>query len=384
MNVTYGQHFGSPAELLHEYFSLPGWAEAVAAAGAQVTVLQRFHQPATFSRQGVTYHFLPDRWQGNLRTWQIPTAVFQHARQLSQHSLEKKQPVIIHWHGLVFPWQTGWLTRTLPPACATVVQHHGELPGHGWRGHLQKWGFRYNDGFLFTNHELAQTWLDRRLIPHADQVYPIMETSSLLTLADKASARACTGLKGRPVILWTGNLKANKDPLTVLHGINQLLDDYPQARLYMAYREDELLAEVQQLLASHKPLGQATTLLGSIPYDQINDYYNSADIFVQGSSKEAAGIALLDALACGVIPVVTDIPAFRTITNKGTVGALWPIGDVTAFYEACLAVLAQPLAPQANEARHLFEQQWSFPAIGREAWQVYQAVWARKTAVLSC
>ena len=353
----------------------------MAAAGAQVTVLQRFHQQSTFSHQSVTYHFIPDRWQGSLRIWQIPTAVFHQARQLSQHSLEKKQPVIIHWHGLVFPWQTGWLTRTLPPACANVVQHHGELPWHGWRGHLQKWGFRHNDGFLFTNHELAQTWLDRRLIPHADQIYPIMETSSLLTLADKAAARARTGLQGHPILLWTGNLKANKDPITVLTGMIRLLNDYPQAHLYMAFREDDLLTDVQQMLAAHESLRQATTLLGRISYDQINDYYNSADIFVQGSSKEGSGIALLDALACGVLPVVTDIPAFRTITNDGSVGTLWPIGNSTALYEGLRAILARPLAPQAEQARRLFEQKWSFAAIGHEALSVYQAVLARKTAV---
>ena len=361
--------------MLHDYFSLPGWAEGVASAGAAVTVLQRFHQSKTFTRNNVTYNFISDRWPGNLRTWHMPTAVRQNLTQLPS-----TKPTIIHSHGLVHPLQTRYLSRNLPLTWATLVQHHGELPWAGWRGHLQKWGLQLSDGFLFTHRQIAQPWLQLGIINHTQQIFSVMETSSLLIWADKTAARARTGLQGNPIFLWTGNLKANKDPLTILMGIAQLLQQHPQARLYMAFREDHLLAEVQQFLAAHPLLQQATSLLGHIPYDQINDYYNSADIFVQGSHKEAAGVALLDALACGVIPVVTDIPAFRTVTNNGTVGALWPVGNVTAFYESCQSILAQPLIPQAQQARQLFEQNWSFSAIGRQALQVYETVLTQKTA----
>ena len=42
--------------------------------------------------------------------------------------------------------------------------------------------------------------------------------------------------------------------------------------------------------------------------------YAAADVFVLGSRHEAASFALIEALAFGVTPVVSDIPAFRALT----------------------------------------------------------------------
>lgn len=307
----------------------------------------------------------------------MPTAVIPYLHRLSQQTAH--QPTLLHTHGFVHPLQTRYLLRQLSPAWAVLSQHHGELPWRGWRSQLQKWGLRRSDGFLFAAPELAQPWLRQGMIADASQVFSVMETSSLLTCDDKTAARARTGLYGHPILLWTGNLNANKDPITILKGFRYLLHDYPQSRLYMAFREETLLPKVRHFLADHASLQAATTLLGRIPYDEIGDVYNSADLFVQGSSKEGSGIALLDALACGVIPVVTDIPAFRTITGAGQIGALWPIGDADAFYRGCLQVLGQPLAAQSQQARLFFEQHWSFGAIGHVTAHIYETVLAQRT-----
>ena len=43
----------------------------------------------------------------------------------------------------------------------------------------------------------------------------------------------------------------------------------------------------------------------------------AADLFVLGSHREGSGYSLIEALACGLPPVVTDIHAFRTLTGCG-------------------------------------------------------------------
>ena len=50
----------------------------------------------------------------------------------------------------------------------------------------------------------------------------------------------------------------------------------------------------------------------------------AADLFVLGSHREGSGYSLIEALACGLPPIVTDIPSFRSLTGAGVVGALWP------------------------------------------------------------
>jgi glycosyltransferase involved in cell wall biosynthesis len=174
-------------------------------------------------------------------------------------------------------------------------------------------------------------------------------------------------------------LKANKDPLTILAGFERVLDELPRARLYMAYREADLLPAVQGRLAASPKLAAAVTLLGTIPADKMESYYNSADLFVQGSYREGSGLAVLEALACGAIPVVTDIPAFRALTAGGQVGALFPPGEAHAFAEAFLRLAGRERQTEAQAARQLFERRWSYRQVGRSACTAYEQIYQRKT-----
>jgi glycosyltransferase involved in cell wall biosynthesis len=354
------------------YFLLVAWATALQQAGAQVTVCQRFHRAATFTHAGVKYCLCADQLPPWLRTWQWSRPFQRQVSALVQQSLAAHQPTVVHVNSLLFPLASGLLRASLPTTCPMVLQHHGELPRAGWRSWLQCWGLRRATAYWFTNAELAQGWIATRAIPDGSKVQEVMEISSALRYQSRPEARAQTQMVGDPVLFWAGNLKPNKDPLTILAGFRQILPEYPQARLYMAYRENELEQPVIAAIAADPRLASAVTLLGNIPYGQIAPYFNSADLFVQGSYKEGSGIALLDALACGVVPVVTDIPAFRTITQDGTVGALWPPGDVAALVAALRRTLAQPVADQSTRARQLFADQWSYAAIGRRMVQLYK------------
>ena len=57
----------------------------------------------------------------------------------------------------------------------------------------------------------------------------------------------------------------------------------------------------------------------------------AADLFVLGSHREGGSSALVEAMATGRTPVVTDIPSSRALTGNGAVGELWPCGDSRAL-----------------------------------------------------
>lgn len=378
INNAYAADVVTPLQLLDRYFLLTGWAEGLRSAGLGVTVLQRFHRDAVVERANITYEFVADGYGPRLRAWQIPWRLHRRVRNLCCASLQAGERVILHMNGLLFPLQTRHLRQSAPPDCALVVQHHAERPWPGWRSPLQRWGLRMVDGALFTNRVLAQEWQAAGVFDVRRPVYEVMECSSQLTYTDRNTARAVTNMAGAPILFWAGNLTSNKDPLTILTGFEQLLADYPAARLYMAYREAQLLAQVQNKIVQSEALRNSVHLLGELAYSEIGNYYNSADLFVQGSAKEGSGVALLDALACGVVPVVTAIPAFRTITQEGAVGALWQVGDVASFVTALHHVLARPLTSQSQQTRTLFNQHWSYAAIGQRAAQIYQEVLQRR------
>ena len=114
------------------------------------------------------------------------------------------------------------------------------------------------------------------------------------------------------------------------------------------------------------------------PQEELPAYYSAADIFVLGSHHEGSGYALIEACACGAVPVVTRIPAFRAIVGDGARGALWPPGDAIGLANALLQTANRDLAGlRAGLAVH-FANELSWTAVGRRALDIYAEVRARR------
>jgi glycosyltransferase involved in cell wall biosynthesis len=100
----------------------------------------------------------------------------------------------------------------------------------------------------------------------------------------------------------------------------------------------------------------------------------AADFLVLGSHSEGSGYAVIEALACGTTPLVTDIPSLRRITGDGAVGALSPPGDADAMARALVEWSRKPRAELRHAAREHFERALSVSAIGQQLRAAYGAV----------
>jgi glycosyltransferase involved in cell wall biosynthesis len=103
--------------------------------------------------------------------------------------------------------------------------------------------------------------------------------------------------------------------------------------------------------------------VGEVPHARIETLLRAADLFVSGSRAEGSGYAALEALACGVTPVLTDIPAFRALTGNGRVGHLWPCGDAVRLADELFLAATARASPQ--QVRAHFDATLSFDAVGR-------------------
>lgn len=365
--VNHGGDFAASADsdaVLAQLRTLTDWAEALATAGADVTVVQGAHRDERLSRRRVDYRLLAGPFTPYLSRRRIPFRLHRVVARLA--------PDVVHLNGLLYGLQARFLRRALPPGTALVMQHHGEPPDRGLAAIVQRWGLRAADGFFFTATEMAEPWRARGLVRRHQPVFPIPEGSSRLRPMERQAARAHTGMTGDPIFLWAANLDPNKDPITILEAFEAVLQDLPKARLYMAWRRGSLLAEVQRRLAESPILAGAVELLGTLPYERLEPIFNSADFLLQGSNRESCGFAIADALACGTVPIVTDIPAFRALTANGSHGALFPPGDPAALRQAILTVTRRPLPPQRQAARKHFERHLNFPSIAQQATRAYR------------
>ena len=224
----------------------------------------------------------------------------------------------------------------------------------------------------------ARPFAQAGLIGVSTQVYEIPESTSRFAPADRDEARRTTGVAGNPAVLWVGHLNTNKDPLTVLDGMSAAIRELPQLQFYCCFGSAPLLRTVQSRVASDPRLRDKVHLLGRLPHDRIELLMRAADIFVLGSHSEGSGYSLIEALACGLPPVVTDIPSFRSLTNAGSVGALWPCDDSNALCQALLSV-ARRTGPELRSAvRSHFEHELSSEALGQKLTAMYADVLARR------
>jgi len=369
MKITFVNYYYNKDIAIGEYFNkyatVRGWGKALSDLGVEVSVYHRFNQDALFEKDGVKYFLTNDNKRHDLKWYQNPIS-FHNKICEGKHE-------IIHVNSFIYSYQASLLKKQLPSA-KFVIQHHAEKPGHLLKRFLLRNFSSSADGFIFSSSELYDEWLKTKTLPADKKFAEIMEGSSDFTFRNRDAMRVKTGLSGKPILLWVGRLDENKDPLTVLSGFLKLLHDFPEAKLYMIYSEDKLKQQVLSFISQNNMLENSVRLLGFINHQEICDYYNSADYFVLGSHYEGSGFSMVEAMSCGVVPIVTDIPSFRMITNKGQIGALWKCGDANSFYNNAKEIIQNPLQVESKKALDFFSYNLSFPAIAKKAKMIYQSL----------
>jgi glycosyltransferase involved in cell wall biosynthesis len=357
VNYAFDKGLTDPDQLLDRYHTLTGWSEALRRAGAaRVTVVQRFHRDVSIVRNGIEYVF---RCEG------IPAAVAACA------------PDVAHVNGLNFLGHTWLLRQRLDPACGIVMQNHSDGGPVGRASGVRLLGLaarRAVDGFLFAAEEHAAWWRRAGVIAADQPTYCVMEASTSIRSTARDAARSASGLRGSPAILWVGRLNANKDPVTVLEGFERALGTLQSATLTMIYSEDDLLDAVKARVQHSPSLADRVRLIGAVPREQMATFYSAADLFVVGSHHEGSGYALIEACACGALPVVTSIPTFRILTAGGTIGALWTPGDAADCARALADAGRRDLDAERVRLADHFARELSWDAVGKRAMEIYREV----------
>ena len=364
--VHYGYDLSltQPESLLERYETQAAWAESLQAAGAIVSVVQRFSADIEITRNAVRYQFVRDLAPKHGSVVDSPRRV--------HHAIAGLRPDVVHVHGLQFGRQAWQLKRLLGPV-PILVQDHGNLPPRHWLNRFTlRIALRRMDAVSFVSKEQARPWLEGGFLRSNQTVAELMEGSSRFSVRPRAEARARTGLSGSPICLWVGRLNANKDPLTVLRGFGKALLEMPSAMLAVVHGASDLLDSVHRWLDENPTVAARVRLLGSLPHSSLEDLYNSADLFVLGSHHEGSGFAVLEALACGAVPVITDIPSFRILTDYGTVGGLWQAGSPDALAQELKDRYSGLLAGTPQQVRAFFDARFSWKAIGSSAIAVYR------------
>ena len=83
------------------------------------------------------------------------------------------------------------------------------------------------------------------------------------------------------------------------------------------------------------------TFGGQISQEDLPNLYQDADIYISPSHVDGSSVSLMEALACGLPCLVSDIPANKEWISEGLNGWLFRDGDENDLAEKILAAIAQ-------------------------------------------
>lgn len=365
VNLAYDAALDDPRALVNRYDTLRDWSRALMKAGATVRVVQRFTADASLVDDDVVYDFRSDGGPSLPGpSWSSPEII---------DAVRSRPSDIVHLNGLMFPAFVSGLRAALPDTAIVVQDHAGVAPPTFWaRLRERSWrGLAAADAWSFTAAEHARPWREAGLAGNA-RVLEMVEASTSLAPVGRHQSRAQTGLAGDPLVLWVGRLTPTKDPITVLDGLDLAFAQLPEARCCMLYGDATLEAEVRARIEQSERLRGRVTLVGHVPHDRIAPYFSAADFYVSGSHREGSGYALIEAMACGVIPIVTDIPSFRAIA--GECGLRWPPGDARALADVLRKAARFDRAAECARVRERFVLDLRWDAIARRTIDAYRAL----------
>lgn len=273
--------------------------------------------------------------------------------------LRKFKPEVILMHGMVYPVQIIMAKLVFGRRTKIIVQNHAEKPYTGMWYWIQKIAARCVSAFLFVSKKQAEVWIQKGIISSESLVHEVMEGSNGFAPADYTNED-----KEAPVFLWVGRLDANKDPLCILRAFKEFVKVKPGAQLHMIYGSTELLPDME-LFIGQTGLEQQVRLIGFVKHTYLESYFKYSDYFILGSHYEGSGYALCEAMACGCVPVVTDISSFRWMLDGGDCGYLFEPGNDEALLKTMLSLTAADYAGLRKKVLTKFEKDLSFQAIAK-------------------
>lgn len=202
--------------------------------------------------------------------------------------------------------------------------------------------FRFADKIIVTTPELEA--LVGKTVP-GNRIHRIPNGTD--------TALFCPAVDGEPAsrsAIFVGRLSPEKRLDTILDALERLKAQGHSLPLEII-GDGELRASLE---ARVRDQGLDVQFAGVIPNEALPAHLQRHSVFLLASPREGNPKALIEAMSCGLTPVVSDCEGNRGLVEEGVQGLLFPVGDSGALAANLLRVtgdlaLARRLGAAARE-----------------------------------
>ncbi len=167
------------------------------------------------------------------------------------------------------------------------------------------------------------------------------------------------GVSGRPVVFSPRSFHSLYNLESVVSAFASVLSQVSNAVLLMKhYNGDADYTDAIKQSIDDLEIGGSVRILDDIPYERMRDLYRISTVTVSVPLSDSTPMSVLEAMSCGSVPIVSDLPALREWVQDGWNGYLVPPSDTNYLAARIIDVLRHPVtaAEWARRNRKIVEE----------------------------
>lgn len=261
------------------------------------------------------------------------------------------------------------IVTTLHGTDITVLGYDSSLKG------AIKYGIEKSDVVTAVSNSLAQETLD--LIgpdKNIDTIYNFIDEKEY-TIKDSGNLKELLGIKPHEkVVIHVSNFRKVKHVPDIVKSFNIIHNEVPSKLLLVGDGPEK-----HPVMESVKGTSIENDVLFLGKQENLSELYAIADLMLLLSEKESFGLVLLEAMACGVPCIGTNIGGIPEVITNGENGYIVELGDYEKVAKYGLEILQNPILHKqiVDRAIEIIEDRFNSKNIVEQYEAMYERV-ARK------
>lgn len=202
---------------------------------------------------------------------------------------------------------------------------------------ITRFSIEQSDGVTAISKYLRERTIHDFEIKRPIEVIPNFVNCDLYTRCKDQSARQQWAKNGEPILMHLSNFRPVKRVCDVIEIFALVREKIPAKLVLMGDGPDRGSAD---FMVRKKGLTKDVFFLGK--QDSVQQKLGLADLFLLPSDEESFGLAALEAMACEVPVIATNVGGLPEVVTHGVDGYLIPPRDPKAGAKYALEILTRP------------------------------------------
>lgn len=364
----YPPHFGGGVEAVVSQL-----ASHLAAADHEVLVITIGERAAAGSEQieGVTVRRFPGIRMSRVTGLELTISIA--AQRSIKRTIAQFGPDVVNAHHLYFATTLPTLTAANDLGVPAVLTLHvaGMESFGGWRGAVARFYERRMGGRIVDQADALIAVSEAVAVtvhPHTRSSVSVIPNGVDLRRFKPPASRQRSNAR----IIYVGRLIANKGPDIALSAFREVHREMSDATLLMV--GDGPMRKRLENYARSNHITHSVEFLGL--REDVADLMRQSEVFVRPSFVEGMPLTVLEAMACGLPVVASNVGGVSEIVQNGETGLVVPPGSVASVASALLRLLGdETLSRKMGEAgRTRVMKRHSWEAATAATYEVFSTV----------